>query len=110
MPLRTPGWRWFSGTASSMRPAPGEHLRPRVGAPRPRRLRSGGKLSDDDMAKLTMLFVDAATGERRRDPAAAPRPRCPLRRVARAGVPRRSCSPVRPLLRKPASRTSTRCR
>ncbi len=63
-----------------------------------------GKLSDDDMTKLTMLFVDAAT----ENVDAIPRRLRDLGvrydAAARAGVQRRAAGPVRPLLRKPPVR------
>ena len=92
------------------RPAPGEHLRPRRRAARPRRLRPGGKLTDDDMAKLTRLFVDAATENVERDPAAAPRARRALPARPRGGVPRASSRSSSTATTARGSPTSTRSR
>ena len=49
-----------------------------------------GKLTDDDMAKLTRALRRRSDGERRRDPAPAARARRSLRTGARAGVPDRA--------------------
>ncbi len=58
-----------------------------------------GKLSDEDMTRLTRLFLDCGDRERRRDPAPPAGPRCPVRTRAGGGVPRRDPRPLRPLLR-----------
>ncbi len=82
-----------------LRPAPGEHLRPRVGRARPRRLRAGREAHRRGHDEAHAPLRRRGDGERGRDPAAAARARRALRARARAGVPRRDPDPLRPLLR-----------
>ena len=59
-----------------------------------------GKLTDEDMTRLTRLFVDAATENVDALPAAALRARAPLPEGARAGAARRDRGALLPLLRR----------
>ena len=70
-------------------------------ADRPRRLRPPGKLSDDDMSKLTRLFIEPRTRTSRRCRSGSPT-RCALRQVPRGRVRRPHPRAVRPLLRRAA--------
>ena len=59
-----------------------------------------GKLTDEDMSKLTRLFIDAASEQHRRAAAPAGRARRPLPEGARGRVRRRAARDVRALLRR----------
>ena len=93
------------------RPASGEH-------PRARRadqiglvdFGAVGKLTDDDMSKLTRLFIDAANENVDALPRAAGRPRRPLPEGARGGVRAPSCARSTTATTARASPRSTRCR
>ena len=63
-----------------------------------------GKLSDDDMSKLTRMFIDAAQENVDILPEAARRPRRPLPEGARGGVQGRAARDVLPLLRRERQR------
>ena len=87
------------------RPAPGERPRPR--APDGSGSSTSGrraKLSDDDMSKLTALFIDAAERERRRPAAGgSATSACATRRRASSSC-RRAPRALLPLLRRAARR------
>ena len=69
-----------------------------------------GKLTDDDMSKLTRIFIDAAA----ENVEALPRRLCRARRAlpegAGGGVPRRAARDVLPATTARASPRSIRCR
>ena len=69
-----------------------------------------GKLSDDDMSKLTALFIDAASENVDALAEAARRPRRALRPRARGGVDRASFASSTTSTTARGSPRSTRCR
>ena len=69
-----------------------------------------GKLTDDDLSKLTRLFIDAADENVDALPERLGRARRPLPEGARGGVRRRAARALLPLLRRQPRRRSTRCR